>query len=177
MNAEKWPSLFFRIFFFNFDVFAIFLKYYFIWNLKRSYSDESLYEPSRQWPGWQFTGGPKYWCEMKKIKMRWVGLNDFLKISFSSNFWNFFKRSLKIYEPFYIKFPASRCFPKHFLIPKKSISRHWTCSRNFHFWMIFGFHSEYSREISLFILYRLKILWITLRAFPPVTRLMVHWRR
>ena len=63
---KTWPSLISRnVFFFCFSFFQIltFLKFssnpYFIWNLERFNFDESLYKPSRQWLGWQFTGGPK----------------------------------------------------------------------------------------------------------------------
>ena len=62
LNVQNLIIIHFRkcFFCFKFWFFAFSWNLYIFWGLKPFHFNESLYEASRQWLGWQFTGGPKY---------------------------------------------------------------------------------------------------------------------
>ena len=70
-------------------VFSFFLIFLWLF-LEFHHFDKSLYEPSRQWLGWQFTGGPKYEIGGIGIRHGKWHFFFFFKVKISRKFWILF---------------------------------------------------------------------------------------
>ena len=64
----------------DFEKWSFFHEIYFFLQILSSFM-KSLYELSRQWPGWQFTGGPKW---VRKYRLPGHRKSDFWNLVFNS---------------------------------------------------------------------------------------------
>ena len=113
LMGNKWSSFIFGFSFFEFGFWIFSWNPYFIWNLRRFHFDESLYEPSRQWLGWQFTGGPKLDCttsenftsKFSKILVFYIHIQKIMLWIFESilgHLWMLEKSSSFIFETVFL---------------------------------------------------------------------------